>query len=350
MPVDSEALDTRFTEDGYVIVRGAYSDQLRELRRICEGALARFVTTGTEDNQPSGRNYSARARMLIHLNHPDYHREQPADLATLLNAVAGEEAIAIATAILAEPPLFMQCNLYVEPPRESWVGGWHRDCQYDKFDLRPDEDTERIILSEAVPAREVHMHICLCDSAATEIVPGSHNRWDTPEEYEVRVNDYWSDAMPGREPIRLQAGDLAFFHVNSIHRGLYSRRKRRRTIAVTWGTASRPRPATREDMNGLGGYVASYQPWFGRSDLPRGRHPDSARDLRAVHGNVPGLLGPVVRGRPEPRPAPLLRGPACRGLSSGSRSLVFVTAPGGLHRQSTRRGSAAGSPSATAPD
>ena len=29
-----------------------------------------------------------------------------------------------------------------------------------------------------------------------------------------------------------------------------------------WGTVSRPRPATREDMNALGGYVASYQPWF----------------------------------------------------------------------------------------
>ena len=262
MPVDADALGARFVEDGYVIVRGAYADQLPELRRICEGALARFVTTGTEGNQPSGRHYSARGRMLIHLNHPGYHRERPPDLSTLLNAVAGEDAVAVATAILGEPPLFMQCNLYFEPPRESWLGGWHRDCQYDKFDLRPDADTERIVLGEAVPAREMHMHICLCDSAATEIVPGSQKRWDTPEEYEVRVNDYWSDEMPGRQPIRLQAGDLAFFHVNSIHRGLYSRRKRRRTIAVTWGTVSRPRPATREDMNGLGGYVASYQPWF----------------------------------------------------------------------------------------
>ena len=260
--VDAQAIGTQFAEDGYVVIRGAYDEQVHELKRITENSLTHFVTTGTEQNQPNGRHYSARARMLIHLNHPDNYLNRPGDLATLLNTVAAENAVSIATKILGEPPLFMQCTLYFDPPRESWVGGWHRDCQYDKFDLRSDQDTERIILNEAVPAREVHLHFCLCDSAATEVVPGSHKRWDSQEEYEIRVNDYWSDNMPGRHPIKLQAGDLAFFHVNSIHRGLYSRRKRRRTIAVTWGTTARPRPATREDMNVLGGYVASYQPWF----------------------------------------------------------------------------------------
>ena len=101
------------------------------------------------------------------------------------------------------------CNLYFEPPRESWLGGWHRDCQYDKFDLRPDADTERIVLSEAVPAREVHMR--LCDSAATEIVPGSH-KWDTPRS--TRSASTTIGRTPyGRQPI--DTGDLAFFHVNS---------------------------------------------------------------------------------------------------------------------------------------
>ena len=254
-------LSERFRQQGFLIVPGAFTNELEELRRIGEAALDQFASESSEDNQPSGRYYSARARMLIHLNHPQYHRARPADLPYLLNAVARDDALSMAAAILGEPPLFMQCNLYFEPPEESWVGGWHRDCQYDKFDLRADEETRQIVLDEAVPAREVHMHIALCDSAATEIVPGSHSRWDSDAEYQVRVHDHWSDEMPGRVPIELRAGDLAFFHVNSIHRGLYYTDRQRRTIAVSWGSASQARPATVEDMKVLRGYVASYQPW-----------------------------------------------------------------------------------------
>ena len=274
MAVDAATLGKRFAEAGYVIVRGAYAGQGRELRRICEGG-ARPLRHDRDRGQPAERRATTRPgrRMLIHLNHPDYHRERPADLATLLDAVAGEDAIAIATAILAEPPLFLQCNLYVEPPRESWVGGWHRDCQYDKFDLRPDEDTERIILSEAVPAREVHMHICLCDSAATEIVPGSHRRWDTPEEYEVRVNDYWSDDMPGREPIRL-AGRRPGVLPRQLHpprpvqpaeAAPHHRRHLGDRVAAASGHA-RGHERARRLRRKLPAVVR-------RSDLPRGHHP-----------------------------------------------------------------------------
>ena len=135
-----------------------------------------------------------------------------------------------------------------------------------------------------------------------------------PGEYEVRVNDYWSDAMPGRQSIRLQAGDLAFFHVNSIHRGLYSRRRRRRTIAVTWGTASRPRPATREDMDALGGYVASYQPWFTEPDYLQDTCPTARETFERFTATYRDNWGRVVHRRPEPGAAPLLRRTACGEL------------------------------------
>ena len=76
-------------------------------------------------------------------------------------------------------------------------------------------------MAEADPPRELHMHIPLVATAASELVPGSHRRWDTPEETHIRRNDPKSDAMPGAFRLELEPGDLAFFHVNSLHRGLY---------------------------------------------------------------------------------------------------------------------------------
>lgn len=154
----------------------------------------------------------------------------------------------------------MQINYYIDPPGETRIGGWHRDCQF--FPGVDEEAQKRAIAEEADPPRELHMHIPLVPTQATEVVPGSHNRWDTPEEHQIRTKDATSDKMPGRLVIQLQPGDLAFFHVNALHRGMYHKGVRRRTIAVTFGRASHPRKATPEMMKQWRGYVATYQPWF----------------------------------------------------------------------------------------
>lgn len=154
----------------------------------------------------------------------------------------------------------MQINYYIDPPGETRIGGWHRDCQF--YPGADEEAQKRALAEEADPPRELHMHIPLVPTQATEVVPGSHNRWDTPEEFAIRTKDATSDKMPGREIIQLQPGDLAFFHVNSLHRGMYLLGVKRRTIAVTFGRASSPRKATPEWMKAWRGYVATYQPWF----------------------------------------------------------------------------------------
>ena len=43
------------------------------------------------------------------------------------------------------------------------------------------------------------MHIALVPTRATAVVPGSHLRWDTPEEYRVRHEDKLSYDMPGAQ-------------------------------------------------------------------------------------------------------------------------------------------------------
>ena len=106
------------------------------------------------------------------------------------------------------------------------------------------------------------MHIPLVPTAASEVVPGSHLRTDTAEEGRIRNEDPHSDEMPKSVRLRLEPGDLAFFHVNALHRGSYEKGVLRRTIAVTLNRAADPRSATAELMERRAGYVPSYQPWF----------------------------------------------------------------------------------------
>lgn len=176
----------------------------------------------------------------------------------------------------------MQMNYYVDPVGAGWPGVWHRDCQF--FSNGDEARMRELIAAEADPPRDVHMHIPLLPTHATEVVPGSHARYDTTEEFDVRINDNASDRMPHRLPLELQPGDLAFFHVNSIHRGMYLQGVPRRTIAITYSSVTHPRPPTREWLISSRGYAASYQPWFLREGYLNGVQPETQRFFQRFVG------------------------------------------------------------------
>jgi len=251
----------QWQEQGYLIVRQAFdADRIKALFEVCESVYDQWKRESTKDGEPYGFCYGPKAWVLIHLNHPKYHRQHPEWLPRLLNAVADPLALQILSDCFREKAVMMQANYYVDPPSEGWTGIWHRDCQ---FYPGIDEAKQRIaVAEEADPPRELHMHIPLVKTAATEVVPGTHRRWDTDEEFHVRMKEPVDGKMPGALRIALEPGDLAFFHVNAIHRGLYPLGVPRRTIAVTYGRAAHPRKATAESMKAWRGYVATYQPWF----------------------------------------------------------------------------------------
>jgi hypothetical protein len=246
---------------GYLTVPKVFdADRVAKLYEVCESTFEQWKRESTKDNQPMGYCYGPTAWVLIHLNHPRYYQQHPEWLSRVLDAVAHPLAQQILRDIFGEDGIMMQINYYIDPPGETRIGGWHRDCQF--FPGMDEEAQKRAIAEEADPPRELHMHIPLVPTHATEVVPGSHNRWDTPEEFQIRTKDSTSDNMPGRLAIQLTPGDLAFFHVNALHRGIYTHGVRRRTIAVTFGRASFARKPTAEMMKAWKGYVATYQPWF----------------------------------------------------------------------------------------
>lgn len=245
--------------DGYLILRQVVpAARIEVLRELCDDARDLWHGVATEDSEPGGFAPGPREWVLMHLNHPRYHRQRPGSLAPLLDVIAQPLVLDLLDEIMAGRQLFAQANYYVEPV-ETKPTAWHRDCQF----YGGDEDAVRQrVLDEATPPRELHVHIPLAPTANTELVPGSHCRWDTPEEHAIRTETPEVDEMPGAVSVELEPGDLAFFHVNSIHRGLYPGGVTRRTIAVSYGSTAYPRPATQELLDVWRGYVCTYQPWF----------------------------------------------------------------------------------------
>ncbi|WP_413694241.1 hypothetical protein [Psychromonas sp. KJ10-2] len=70
----------------------------------------------------------------------------------------------------------------------------------------------------------VHFRVPLFDEPGMELVPGSHTRWDTQEELDVRLarkRKFSSDELSTGKKIPLNVGDLLVFSADMIHRGLY---------------------------------------------------------------------------------------------------------------------------------
>ncbi len=248
---------------------------IEALRTTCDAALDQWRRESTPEGEPGGYCQKPDAWIMLHLNHPRYHHQRPEGLADLLNAVADPIVVEILDDVFREPVVHTQINYYIDPS-ETRPTNWHRDCQ---FTARwTGEDMNDLIVREGDPPREIHMHIPLASTSASQVVPGSHIRVDTPEESRIRTEDPHSEDMPNACQLPLEPGDAAFFHVNSLHRGTYEAGVLRRTIAVTFNRVSDPRPATVETMAHRTGYVPSYQPWFRKPGYLDGCSPD-ARDF-----------------------------------------------------------------------
>ena len=251
----------QWKHDGYLVHRNVFeAEWIENLREACDGPLAQWQRESIAEGEPGGYCYGPNAWVMLHLNHPKYHQHHPQRLATLLNAVADPRVLAILNDIFREPAIFSQINYYIDPLQSRPAASWHRDSQFHSEFTGEDETSS--IHREADPPREIHMHIPLVPTAATEVVPGSHLRTDTPEEGRIRRDAPDSDEMANTLRLHLEPGDLGFFHVNALHRGLYLQGIPRRTIAVTLNRASDPRPITAAMMEKRKGYFPAYQPWF----------------------------------------------------------------------------------------
>ena len=126
---------------------------------------------------------------------------------------------------------FHNTQLFFNPANVECIPYWHRDMQYS-----PIEDS--VQCAEQKEMLSLHIRIPFIAEKGVEIVTGTHKRWDTELERDVRfeLNGHRnSESLPGSELIDLARGDILIFSAQMIHRGNYELNPARKAFDICVG-------------------------------------------------------------------------------------------------------------------
>lgn len=245
------SLRKQWESESYILLpRLIEPERVAALREMCESMERQWLDRGNPW-EPAAPKSLASTNMR-HLNHRAYSAEHPEWFPLLMDLVADPTVLAAVGEVIGGTPLFRCTSLFFHPQEGGHPGNWHRDTQFGAETV----EEEKRALFETMTMSAMQMQIVLLPSDHAEVVPGSHLRWDTPEEYAIRLADdqknNQSDAMPGAVRPHLEPGDAVAFNPNALHRGSYQVDEPRLTLMLTY-TAEQDKPLVD---------FFSHQPWF----------------------------------------------------------------------------------------
>ncbi|MEL0657894.1 phytanoyl-CoA dioxygenase family protein [Psychromonas arctica] len=201
-------LKNEYDQQGYFVIQNYFTEtEMSALRETVQT----FHETWKADNETFFQKEAFNSSLITGTQYL-----QSQDRLKLFNFICSKKMTDIINAIIPNDPAFMNTQLFFNPQRPQQENFWHRDCQYDHHI----EGQKKAIQETQV----VHFRVPLFDEPGMELVPGSHKRWDTQEELDVRLarkRKFSSDELSTGKKIPLKAGDLLVFSADMIHRGLY---------------------------------------------------------------------------------------------------------------------------------
>lgn len=233
--------------DGFMVLRGFLDPERRaRLAEVAGGLRTRYLRC---DPVTGRRGFQVSPWHLRHIDHPGFYDDAPAWwLPEVLGLEADPGILRLWQTATGEEPTFVYGALFMDPALPYAVdaalhgraapdgaGQWHRDSKAP----REDEEERASLLSDAHTRDDRHLlEIALLASDAFEYVPGSHRRWDTPEELLVRKHGKTlterTRPLPGGLRIPLEPGDAMLIDGRGIHRGWYTHGVARRTITLVY--------------------------------------------------------------------------------------------------------------------
>ncbi|MFQ3176844.1 MAG: ectoine hydroxylase-related dioxygenase (phytanoyl-CoA dioxygenase family) [Psychromonas sp.] len=208
MPVNPSQLKTTYDEQGYFVIRDYFNAaEISSLRKV----ILKFHASWKDDNEIFYREEAFNSSLITGSQYLAF-----SDRVKLFDFISSKKIMKIVESVIAADPAFMNTQLFFDPVNPQQKDFWHRDCQYD-YDI---EDQKKVIHGTQV----LHLRVPLFDEPGMELVPGTHKRWDSDEEFNVREEikgRVSSDNLSSGHKIELAAGDLLVFSADMIHRGLY---------------------------------------------------------------------------------------------------------------------------------
>lgn len=143
------------------------------------------------------------------------------DLDTIFGFLSSEPILNICKEIFENEFYFLNTQIFFNPTDKGMRPYWHRDIQYLGI---PEEEQIQRIQKDFV----WHFRIPLEADPGLWFVPGSHNRWDTEEEREVRLemeNHRSHEPLPNQILIPHNPCDLLVFSAHLLHKAEYGKNR-----------------------------------------------------------------------------------------------------------------------------
>ncbi len=199
-----------YQENGFFLLKGLFPEhEIDAILPIVEC----FHAAWQQQNQTLSSHKAVNSAYLTgtkYLNAEQRHQ--------LFSLIASHKIMDILLDTGIVTPAFMNTQLFFNPLNPQQKNYWHRDPQYH-LTL---EQQQRALNGPEV----IHFRLALADEPGLELIPGTHQRWDTEHELDVRLqrsgcNNF--DDLASGVVIPMQKGDLLVFSANMIHRGIYGK-------------------------------------------------------------------------------------------------------------------------------
>jgi len=201
-------LKNNYNDQGYFVIKNYFNAiEIESLREI----ILKFHESWKQDNKTFYQQEAFNSSLITGSQYLTLN-----DRMMLFNFISSKKIMNLVDSVIPVNPAFMNTQLFFDPFNSQQNNFWHRDCQYD-HDV---EDQKKIINDTQV----LHLRVPLFDELGMELVPGSHKRWDTEEEFNVRQEEKGkmsNESLSTGKQIKLAAGDLLLFSADMIHRGIY---------------------------------------------------------------------------------------------------------------------------------
>ena len=237
------SLQSQFLDNGYIIVDVLDDAELASFRKTMADLLdVELSADDTDHHSSSFQHLGDEIKDFGRENRQYYfHLLTKPGTEPIHHAFYHPKILKIVEELLGPDLIINNASILAANKGVKYDLGWHRDV----IQIPQDEIDEDYLYSKTRFHNSCQINLPLYEENALWIVPGSHNRVNTPEENGIFGGSKHysppSQDMPGAMVVELKAGQAVLYNNNLIHRGYTQEVKvPRRTIHMGYHSASKP--------------------------------------------------------------------------------------------------------------